>query len=131
VSKGSDILIVDDEPLVIDLLMDVLTELGHRVDTAANGIEACRKVDSRSYDAVITDVRMPQMNGMDLYRDVLAKRPELEGKVIFVTGDLIDRGVVDFLAEVNARTLAKPLEIGQIHEAVREVLARKPDGPHA
>jgi PAS domain S-box-containing protein len=119
---GGQILVVDDEPLVIDLLMDVLTEAGHHVDTAANGVEACRKVGDRRYDLVITDVRMPEMNGIDLYRNVLTTRPELRGKVIFVTGDLIDKSVVDFLAAVNARTLPKPLEIHQVPDTVRELL---------
>jgi CheY-like chemotaxis protein/anti-sigma regulatory factor (Ser/Thr protein kinase) len=120
---GGQILVVDDEPLVIDLLMDILTEAGYHVDTAANGVEACRKVGDRRYDLVITDVRMPEMNGIDLYRNVLTTRPELRGKVIFVTGDLIDKDVVDFLAEVNARTIPKPLEIHEITDTVRELLA--------
>ena len=119
---GGQILVVDDEPLVIDLLMDILTEAGYHVDTAANGVEACRKVGDRRYDLVITDVRMPEMNGIDLYRNVLTTRPELKGKVIFVTGDLIDKDVVDFLAEVNARTIPKPLEINAITDTVRELL---------
>lgn len=124
-----NVLVVDDEPMVLDLLIDIVEELGHRVDTAANGEEALKKARARSYDMVISDVRMPRMNGIDLYRSLLAARPELEGSVVFVTGDLIDNEIVRFLAEVNARAIAKPLEISQVIQAVQETLARNNPTP--
>ncbi len=119
---GSSILVVDDEPVILDLMLDVLRLSGHRVDTANNGDEACRKVRSGPYDLIITDVRMPEMNGIELYRNVMEVRPELRGKFIFVTGDLIDQDVLDFLAEVNAPTLPKPIDIRRITKAVDEIL---------
>lgn len=117
-----NVLVVDDEPMVLDLLIDIVEELGHRVDTAANGEEALRKARARTYDMVISDVRMPRMNGIDLYRNLLSVRPELQGNVVFVTGDLIDNDTVRFLAEVNARAIAKPLEVSQVIEMVQETL---------
>jgi PAS domain S-box-containing protein len=120
--EGSSILVVDDEPVIIDLMLDILRISGHHVDTAANGGEACRKVKSGPYDLVITDVRMPEMNGMELYRNIIEVRPEMKGKVIFVTGDLIDREILEFLAEINAKTLAKPLDINEVTRAVSDTL---------
>jgi PAS domain S-box-containing protein len=121
-APGRRILVVDDEPLILDLMLEVLVERGYQVDTAGNGREAARKIDGEPYDLVISDVRMPQMNGMDLYRRVLSSRPELEGRVVFVTGDLIDREIVQFLADVQARTLPKPLEIDKIVGVVDDLL---------
>ena len=121
-ASGSSILVVDDEPVILDLMIDVLRLSGHRVDTASNGDEACRKVRSGPYDLIITDVRMPEMNGIELYRNVMELRPELRGKFIFVTGDLIDKDVLDFLAEVNAPTLPKPIDIRRVTKAVDETL---------
>ena len=120
--RGGSILVVDDEPMILDLLVDILEETGHKVDTAANGTEACRKVGSRVYDMVITDVRMPRMNGIELYRNILSIRPELRGKVVFITGDLIDPDIVRFLTEVNAQTIPKPLEISQVTDVVHQTL---------
>jgi PAS domain S-box-containing protein len=117
------ILVVDDEPMIVDLLAEVLEERGYHVETAGNGGEACKKIGPNSYDLVISDVRMPEMTGIDLYRRIVAVRPELEGRVIFITGDLMDPQTVDFLSEVHARTLPKPLDIDIVVETVAATLA--------
>jgi CheY-like chemotaxis protein len=118
----SSILVVDDEPMIVDLLLDILGDLGHRLDTAANGEEAWRKVCSNGYDLVITDIRMPRMSGIEFYRAVVADRPQMKGRVIFTTGDLHNRVVMDFLAMVNAQVLPKPLEAHLVEEAVVKAL---------
>jgi PAS domain S-box-containing protein len=125
---GSRLLVVDDEPMILDLIVDVFDGQEIQVDTAANGDEACRKIGNQAYDVVITDVRMPQMNGFDLYSEIMAMRPEMEGRVIFMTGDLIDDETVRFLAEVNARSIAKPLEIPHVMAAVAETIERQKPG---
>jgi len=116
------ILVVDDEPLVQELLVEILEDLGHRVDTANDGKEACDKVLGETYDLVITDVRMPRMNGIDFYRELLATRPQLKNNVVFITGDLIDNETVHFLAEVNPTVIAKPLEVHRVVDVVNEAL---------
>jgi two-component system NtrC family sensor kinase len=121
---GSRLLVVDDEPLILDLLVDMFDDQDVHVDTAANGSEACRKVRERAYDVVITDVRMPKMNGIDLYSEILALRPEMEGRVIFMTGDLADEGTTRFLAGVNARSIGKPLDIPEVLAVVAETIER-------
>jgi len=124
--RPARILVVDDEPAILDLLIEVLEQAGHRVDTADNGQEARRKVQAGEYDLVLTDVRMPQMDGVELYRTVLAASPSLRDRVIFMTGDLIDSNTTSFLAELNVPTLAKPMDLGQLHETVRRLLADEP-----
>lgn len=119
---GERILLVDDEPMILDLLVDILGAGGYQVDTAANGAEAARKVRGNVYDLIISDVRMPQMNGIELYDEILAARPELANKVIFVTGDLIDPDTLAFVERIGAKTIAKPLEIQQVLRAIEDVL---------
>jgi two-component system NtrC family sensor kinase len=121
-AEGGRILVVDDEPAIVDLLIDCLGATGHRVDTAINGNEAVVKVDSNEYDLVITDVRMPGMNGLELYRTMMSNKPELEGRVVFMTGDLFDDETAEFLAETEAPTIPKPLDIDKIEEVVRSAL---------
>ncbi len=113
---------MDDEPTILDLLVDILGTGGYRVDTADNGAEAAQKIRKKSYDAVISDVRMPQMNGIQLYDEILVVRPELADKVLFVTGDLIDPETIAFMDRIGAQTIAKPLEIQQVLRAVAEVV---------
>jgi len=112
--------------LIVDLLLSVLDEAGYKVDTAADGHEAARKIRERAYDALITDVRMPRMNGMDLYREVLSIRPEMEGRILFITGDLIDERTTSFLTGINARTLAKPLDLAKLSRTVEEIIRPRP-----
>jgi PAS domain S-box-containing protein len=116
------ILVVDDEPMVRELLVDLLEDLGHQVDTARDGKEACEKVHGATFDVVITDVRMPRMSGIELYRELLATRPGIKNSILFITGDLIDNETVRFLAEVNPPVIAKPLEVQQVVDAVNRVL---------
>jgi two-component system NtrC family sensor kinase len=125
-SGGGKVLVVDDEPVIVDLLVDVLGSTGLLVDTATNGNEACDLLDENEYDLVITDVRMPRMNGVEFYRCAMSSRPELEGRVVFMTGDLIDRDTVDFLNEIHAPTLAKPLDLARIEEVIRATLRDEP-----
>lgn len=127
--RPARILVVDDEPTILDLLIEVLGQAGHRVDTADNGEEARRKVTAGEYDLVLTDVRMPQMDGVELYRTVLANKPALRDRVVFMTGDLIDPDTTGFLAEVNAPTVAKPMDLRELNDIVRRMLAdRSPVG---
>jgi len=120
--NGRRILLVDDEPTILDLLVEVFGEAGYRVDTAANGEEAARKVKTAVFDVIVTDIRMPRMSGIRLYDEILAARPDLAGRVVFATGDLIDPDTVAFLARVGARTIPKPLDIPQTLRIVEEVL---------
>jgi PAS domain S-box-containing protein len=121
-TPGGAILVVDDEALILDLMVDVLGERGYRVDTAEDGREACRKLGERSYDLVLTDVRMPNMNGIELYSRILATQPEMVGRFLFMTGDLITKETTDFLAAARACSIPKPLDIELVTSMVGEQL---------
>jgi len=123
VSKGNEtILVVDDEPLLTELLVKTLEPLGYKLLSAHNGEEAlqiCNNFDGR-IDLLLTDVVMPGMNGRDLAVEFLIERPE--AKVIFMSGytdDAIDHhGVlVEGVVLVN-----KPIKSSIISMKIREVL---------
>jgi PAS domain S-box-containing protein len=116
------ILLVDDEPTIIELLNLLLEEAGHHVDTACNGEEAWNKAQAGEYDLVITDVRMPKMNGLEFYKKLKALRPRLAENLIFVSGDLGDNATARFLAEVNATIIPKPVEVLKFVDTVEEAL---------
>src|SRR5678816_4920352 len=78
------ILVVDDEDNLRDVLVEVLCRDGHEVDSAVDGAEGLRRVEERRYDLVVTDLRMPGLEGPALYRALRARYPEQPPRVIFM-----------------------------------------------
>ena len=70
------ILVVDDEDNLRDVLVEVLSRDGHEVDSAVDGAEGLRRVEERRYDLVVTDLRMPGLEGPELYRALRERYPE-------------------------------------------------------
>jgi len=103
---------------------NVLGEAGYSVLTGVDGEDAWEKLPSFGPDLVISDVRMPQMSGTEMYRKVLALRPEMKGRIVFMSGDLIDEGTARFLEETGAPAVAKPVEIAELLETVARILER-------
>lgn len=89
-TRFHSVLVVDDERTVRDLFRDVLGETGHRVDVAASGPDALDRLRSGSIPCVIlTDVRMPRMDGFELEREI-SRDPQLSSvPVVVLTGDRI------------------------------------------
>jgi len=116
--QGRQVLVVEDEPMVLELLSRVLAGDGAEVTQARDGHEAWEQIEQRSYDLVVTDMLMPNLNGQQLYERVAEERPEMLRRFVFATGDLVRAETVEFLQGLPNRILTKPLEI----ETVRRVL---------
>ena len=71
------VLIVDDEPDIRDVISEVLTSKGHICDQASNGIEALNAFQKKYFDAVITDIMMPEMDGISLAQQLTKEHPGL------------------------------------------------------
>jgi len=78
------VLIVDDDPLIRRLISTILSLKGHQCEEANDGMEALEKFTKNPFDAVITDIRMPGMNGIELTRELLKLQPALP--IIVMTG---------------------------------------------
>ncbi|MBI4013345.1 MAG: response regulator, partial [Candidatus Rokubacteria bacterium] len=83
------ILVVDDETEVADVLAEMLSADGHAVETAASGAIALEKLRARVYDLVLSDLRMPGLDGPGLYREVERRHPRLARRFVFLTGDTL------------------------------------------
>jgi PAS domain S-box-containing protein len=127
-SKASErrLLIVDDEPGILGVLTEVLTSQGYNVDTACNGADAMRQISDGRYDAIISDVRMPGMDGKQLYETLKKNNPQLANRVIFVTGDDVNTDTCAFLEMTGTRWLRKPFNISEIEEVVGNFLREEP-----
>jgi two-component system NtrC family sensor kinase len=115
-------LLVEDERVVGDLLAEFLTLEGYEVDRAMDGREALELVRRRSYAVIVSDVRMPDVDGAALYYELRSERPELTRRMVFVTGDIMGPETRRFLDETCLRYLEKPFTIGDFQTLVRGVL---------
>jgi len=117
------ILIVDDEPLVLDVLTEVLTSAGCEVSQAARGQTALDLLDQQPCDIVLCDIRMPQMDGFALLREI--QRTHQATDVLMMTGYGSLDGAVDAMALGAADYLMKPLKPKEVIARIRAVLERR------
>jgi signal transduction histidine kinase/ActR/RegA family two-component response regulator len=116
------ILVVDDESSIQTLLRDVLNMDGHQVDIASSGAEALRCMFDRQYDLIITDIKMPEMNGQEFYRRVREIDREQAGRMVFITGDTVNVATRQFLQRISNPCLVKPFKVEEIREIVERQL---------
>jgi two-component system NtrC family sensor kinase len=121
-SRGR-ILIVEDEPTVAELIADVLTEEGHRVDTLLDSRAALSRIVEKKYSLVICDLKMPHVDGPGLYRALVRRDSPMQHRVLFVTGDTMAPRTLEFLKSSGLPYLAKPFLVEELKEAVRGALA--------
>ena len=120
--RGKRILVVDDEKYILDFLVEVFHTLLMEVDTASNGRAAMIKMQSGDYDLIVTDFKMPQMSGRDLFDWIKTNRPHLASRIIFVTGDTVSMETRSFFEDGKNRYLAKPFKIEEVKEAIQQTL---------
>jgi signal transduction histidine kinase/CheY-like chemotaxis protein len=121
--KMTRILVVDDEEPVRELLRDILEDEGVEVTLAANGAEALARFDAGKFDAVLTDLGMPGMNGWELLRAIGERDQQVQLAVITGWGELVSTH-----EEKAARVewvLTKPFSMSQICEVAQEITRRK------
>jgi CheY-like chemotaxis protein len=99
---------------------------GHEVDTAANGAVALTMLDKQTYDLVLSDTKMPVLDGEEFYRELAHRAPSLRSRIIFVTGDVISREKRAFLEATGAPFLLKPFAPHDARRLVHQMLAGAP-----
>jgi signal transduction histidine kinase len=117
------ILIIDDEPDLATMIAEVLERDGHKVGVATNGAMALEMLANDPYDLMLSDVRMPVLDGEGLYLEVERRFPALRERIIFLTGDVLGREKQEFLERIGAPTLEKPCDLGEVRRLVHQVLA--------
>jgi len=118
----SSVLLVDDEPGVLFTLSELLTERGHRVIQARSGDEALKKLEEA--DAVLTDLAMPGMNGLELMAAIVQRDPSLP--VILLTAHGSEKVAVAAMKQGGYDYLKKPFDIDEVAVVIERALeARK------
>jgi len=81
------------------------------------------KIAQRDYDLVLTDVKMPDVNGPELHARALALRPSLAGRFVFMRGHTLSLATREFLDSTHAPMLPKPASVEEVTEVVRRALS--------
>ena len=118
------ILVIDDEPSIRDLLTSVLLGDGHEVESAADGGAGLERLATRDFDLIITDVKMPGVDGSEFYRRVKAWDPKVASRIIFTTGDMVSPSTRDFLESVGNPYILKPFRLPEVRALVTKMLPR-------
>ena len=115
------ILIVDDEEILRDLLVQILETMGHTCDQAANGLVGCQLVAGHEYDLIITDIRMPEMSGLDFLRRI-ESHVESRTPCMIITALADEPAVAVKAVRLACDFLSKPFEMKTIRDAVDRAL---------
>lgn len=113
------ILVVDDEPSICLLLRDVLTPLGHHVETLQDGQAAIELAGRERFDVAFLDIRMPGMNGLDVLKAMRELCPD--AKFVMITGFAQTDVVEECMKNGASACLGKPFSITQVMKLLQEM----------
>jgi two-component system NtrC family sensor kinase len=118
---GLRILVADDEAPIRLALERFLSAEGHQVVHVASGSDALDRASKESFDVILLDMRMPDVSGQQIFERWARERPDLTGRVIFITGDIVSADLQRFLTDTGRPFLAKPFDF----EAILRVLPQQ------
>ena len=113
-------LVIDDEQVVLDSVTKILTEENYEVDVSLNGREGLNQAIQKEYDIVLTDIRMPDIGGMRVLRDIKRAKPSLP--VVMITGYASVQSSVQAMKLGAADYIEKPFTPDQLLKAVDSAL---------
>lgn len=128
-AAASKILVVEDEPTVAQLIVDVLREEGHQVEAVLDSQEGLTRLSRARYDLVICDLRMPRLDGPAFYDALVRSGSVARDRMMFITGDTLAPRTMKFLQSGKLTYLAKPFLVEELKLAVNrklEDIERKP-----
>jgi len=116
------ILVVDDEPVILQFLERVLTDEGHEVETVANISDAFKRIKKGRYHLILLDIKLPGGSGIELYRHMQKIAQSLARRVVFITGDVMGTDTRAFLSRAGAPYITKPFDTEELKREIRRLL---------
>jgi two-component system cell cycle response regulator len=120
---AQSILVVDDEQAICDILSEALDHMGHRVETARDGVEAIERIEEGNFSIVITDMMMPRMDGMELIKYLVKDRKGID--IIAITGHTMSYQYTDVIAAGAADFIAKPFTINELEAKLKRIFRER------
>jgi DNA-binding NtrC family response regulator len=119
------VLVIDDEQIVLDSVSQILIDDNYEVDVSLSGREGLDWAIERPYDIILTDIRMPDIGGMRVLRDI--KRVKSSLPVVIITGYATTKSAVQAMKLGAAEYIEKPFEPEQLLDAVARALGISPE----
>jgi CheY-like chemotaxis protein len=116
------VLVVDDELEIAQMVSEVLKRDHHQVAIASSGREALEHLAAHPTDLILSDLRMPDLDGPALYRELAAYAPDLARRMVFLTGDVLTPETTGFVAETKLPVIEKPIDPYDLRLKVRAYL---------
>ncbi len=116
------VLVVEDEPTVAQLLVDILAEEGHEAEATVDSQDGLTRLSRKTYDVVICDLRMPRLDGRAFYQALVRTGSPARKRILFITGDTIARSTQEFLESTGMPHLTKPFLVEEVKLAVRRLV---------
>lgn len=118
------LLVVDDDSFVRECCAALLTAYGYHVESASNGLEALHIMRLRVFDLVISDINMPEMNGIGLFKRIEAEHPYMQDRFLFITGAVpIEDADDPVLARMQYRLVRKPFKPAELVSSIKALTA--------
>jgi CheY-like chemotaxis protein/anti-sigma regulatory factor (Ser/Thr protein kinase) len=117
------VLVVDDEAEIAELVAEHLRRDGLTVEVVASGRKALLRLQEESFDVVVSDLRMPDLDGPSLVAELRRRHPELARRVVLITGDALGAELSETLRATDLPVLEKPLDLAALRGEVRRMLA--------
>jgi CheY-like chemotaxis protein/anti-sigma regulatory factor (Ser/Thr protein kinase) len=112
------ILVIDDEQALLRMLVTSLQALGHEADATPSSREALHKIDTQTYDLIICDMKMPEVDGSQVYRFLEQHHPDMLKRIIFSSGDTMSEEFQAFFQATACRFLQKPFLQNELKRAI-------------
>lgn len=122
--NGPHILVIDDESTILSLIETVLSMMNYELTLVSSGQEACAQIRERSFDLILADMHLQDINGEELFAFIQTHRPDAIASLVFLTGASGDKHIAEFLAHHGLKCLYKPFYPKDILATVQQALAR-------
>lgn len=116
------ILLIDDEEMIVEFTSESLREQGYEVTGVMDAKKALDLLKENSYDLIISDYRMPKLDGQKLYNKLEKLNPDLTKKLLYITGEIVEEKSLDFIKKAGLTVLYKPFEVEILLRTVNEFL---------
>ena len=121
-----EVLVVDDDLEVAKVLADILLQRGFKVQIALSGTEALKRIEVHRFTAVLSDMRMPGMDGMEFHTAIGLKFPDVLSRVGFITADATAPDIARYLRRTKALFVEKPFSAAAVEDLVARLV--QPEG---
>lgn len=119
------LLLIEDEEAVMKFIQAALERSGYRCVTANSAAAGLKHLEAGSFSGVISDMRTPGgASGADVHAYIAAHRPELKGKLLFITGDTVNEDTMKALASTGAPYIEKPFRVQELIQIVEKLFGK-------